>query len=45
MPIQTGVIGDDAMGALIALLNVTAESSRSTVFDGVKDSEMDQVRK
>ena len=27
------------MSALIALLDVTAENRRSTVFDGVKDSE------
>src|SRR5580704_8243050 len=44
MPIQAGVIGDDAMAALIALLDVTAENRRSTVFDGVEDSEMDQVQ-
>jgi hypothetical protein len=44
MPIQAGVIGDDAMSALTALLDVTAENSRSTIFDGVEDSEMDQVQ-
>jgi hypothetical protein len=44
MPIQAGVIGDDAMGTLIALLDVTAENRRSTVFDGVEDAEMDQVQ-
>ena len=32
------------MAALIALLDVTAENRRSTVFDGVEDSEMDQVQ-
>jgi hypothetical protein len=37
-------VGDDTMTALIALLNVPAENGRSTVFDGVEDSEMDQVQ-
>jgi hypothetical protein len=34
----------ESWAALIALLNVTAKNSPPTVFDGVGDSEMDQVQ-
>jgi hypothetical protein len=43
VPVETGVIRDDAMTAPIALLDTAAENRRSTVFDGVEDSEVDRV--
>jgi hypothetical protein len=44
VPVEARVIRDDAMTAPIALLDMAAENRRSTVFDGIKDTEMDQVQ-
>jgi hypothetical protein len=44
MPVPAGVIRDDTMAALIALLHVTAENRRAAIFEGMQNAEMDQVK-
>jgi hypothetical protein len=34
MPIATGVVGDDGMGALLTTLDMPAERRRSVALDG-----------